>query len=186
MTGLDPWRSLGTQGGHIEIAEYNSAWPRAFQREAELVLKACQPRIIYVHHIGSTAVPGLAAKPVLDILPVALSPVECSKAVPDMAKLGYRCRGENGIDGRFYFDKIVDGRTVVHAHMFPVDHPDVRRHLVFRDYLRSHPDVARDYKNLKCRLAVKNRDDRQAYTEAKAEFIGGVIEAVGKGMVSDP
>ena len=134
-----------------------------------------------MHHIGSTAVPGLAAKPVLDIVPVASSPVECSEAMPVMAKLGYRYRGENGIDGRFYFDKIVDGRTVVHAHMFPVDHPDVRRHLVFRDYLRSHSDVACDYEDLKRRLASKYRDDRQAYTEAKAEFIGGVIEAARQG-----
>ena len=91
-----------------------------------------------------------------------------------MTGLGYRYRGENGIPGRFYFDKIVDGRTAVHAHMFPAAHPEVRKHLAFRDYLRTHPDAARNYELLKQRLASKYRDDRLAYTEAKAEFINRI------------
>ena len=177
MTGSYDWRSLGTQGGHVEITEYNPEWPRVFEREAAAILKACRPWITNVHHIGSTSVPGLAAKPVLDIVPVAVTPAECAKAVPEMKNLGYRYRGENGIPGRFYFDRLVDGRTVVHAHMLPVGHLQVRQHLVFRDYLRTHPDAARDYEQLKRTLASKYRDDRPAYTQAKAEFTSGIIEA---------
>ena len=177
MTGTDGWRSLGTQGGHVEIAEYDPEWPRVFGREAAAILEACQPWITVVHHVGSTAVPGLAAKPILDITPIAANSVECAKAVSGMTKLGYRYRGETGIPGRFYFDGIVDGRTVVHAHMLPVGHPQVRQHLVFRDYLRTHPDAARDYEQLKWTLASKYRDDRPAYTQAKAEFTNGIIEA---------
>ena len=186
MTDSDIWRSLGTQGGHVEIAEYNPAWPGVFELEAAAILEACQPWITEVHHVGSTAVPGLAAKPILDIAPIAANPVECAKAVPGMTKLDYRYRGENGIAGRFYFDRIVDGRTVVHAHMFPVGHPDVRKHLMFRDYLRTHPDAARDYEQLKQTLASNYRDDRRAYTEAKAGFTNAIIAPADAGPITNP
>ena len=93
-----------------------------------------------------------------------------------MEPLGYRYRGENGIAERFYFDKIIAGRTVVHAHMFPVNHPDVSKHLMFRDYLKAHPDADHEYAQLKRELASKYRDDRRAYTDAKAEFISGITK----------
>ena len=175
-TGDDRWRSLGTDGGHVEIVEYDPEWPMVFEREAKAILEQCRPWITDVHHIGSTSVPGLAAKPVLDMMPVAVNPDEGAKAVSKMTALGYLYRGDNGIPGRFYFDRVVGGRTVAHVHMFPASHPDVRKHLVFRDHLRAHADVARDYERLKRTLASKYRDDRRAYTDAKAEFISGVIE----------
>ena len=120
--------------------------------------------------------PGLAAKPILDILPVAAGDAEALEAVSPMTALGYRYRGENGIAGRFYFDRVVEGRTVMHVHMFPAAHPEVRRHLVFRDHLRMNPDVAREYERLKMELAIRFRDDRRTYTDSKAAFITGVID----------
>ena len=167
MATGDHWRSLGTPGGHIEIAAYNPGWRRAFEAETAAILEACRPRVVEVHHVGSTAVPGLAAKPVLDMLPVAAGPAEALAAAPRMTALGYRYRGENGISGRFYFEKAVDGRTVAHVHMFPLGHPAIRTHLAFRDYLRAHPDAARDYERLKRDLAMKHRNDREAYTDAR-------------------
>ena len=177
MSATGHWHSLGTQGERIEIVEYNPEWPLAFEREAAAILKACHPWVIEVHHVGSTAVPGLAAKPVLDIMPVAAGPAEAFEAVSRMTALGYRCLGEYGIPGRLYFEKTVDGREVAHAHMFPVGHPAIRTHLAFRDYLRTHPDAARDYERLKRDLAAKHRNDREAYTDAKAAFIEGIIAA---------
>ena len=76
-----------------------------------------------------------------------------------------------------YRTMVVDGRTVAHVHMFPARHPDVRKHLVFRDHLRAHPDAAHDYERLKRTLASQYRDDRRTYTDAKAEFIDMIIEA---------
>ncbi|MDE2836901.1 MAG: GrpB family protein [Chloroflexota bacterium] len=177
MTGTDPWRSLGTPGGHVEIVEYNPDWPLAFEREAASILAACGPLVDEVHHVGSTAVPGLAAKPVLDIMPVAAGPAEAHAAVARMAMLGYRCLGENGISGRLYFEKDVNGRTVAHIHMFPAGHPAIRTHLAFRDYLRTHPEAARDYERLKRDLAARHRNYREAYTDAKAAFIESIIAA---------
>lgn len=186
MADNDIWLSLGTQGAHVEVVEYNPEWPRVFEREAALIMKACGPRITKVHHVGGTSVPGLAAKPVLDIVSVADHPSECAESVSGMTGLGYRYRGENGIPGRFYFDKIVDGRTVVHAHMFPAGHPDVRKHMAFRDYLRTHPDAAREYELLKRKFAAEYRNDRRAYTEAKAEFTSRILAAAGTDIVANP
>lgn len=177
MTDTDPWQSLGTQGGHIEIVEYSPDWPRIFEREAAAILAACRPRVTEVHHVGSTSVPGLAAKPVLDMMPIVAGPAEGHKAVSGMTSLGYCYRGEDGIPGRFYYDMIVDGRTVAHVHMLPAGHPDARKHLVFRDHLRTHPGAARDYERLKRELASRYRDDRRTYTDSKADFISGIIDA---------
>ncbi len=176
MSATGHWHSLGTQGGRIEIVGYNPDWPPVFEREAATIREACGPRVVEVHHVGSTSVPGLAAKPVLDIMPVAASPSDALAAVPRMTALGYRCLGENGIPGRLYFEKDVDDRDVAHVHMFPAGHPAIRMHLAFRDYLRTHPAAARDYERLKRTLAAKHRNDREAYTDAKAAFIEGIIE----------
>ncbi len=174
---MNTWHSLGTLGEHIEVVEYSAEWPRVFAREAAAILAKCRPLITDVHHIGSTSVPGLAAKPILDILPVAAGTAEALEAVSPMTALGYRYRGENGIAGRFYFDRVVEGRTVMHVHVFPAGHPEVRRHLVFRDHLRMNPDVAREYERMKRELAARYGDDRQTYTDSKAAFITGVIDA---------
>ena len=175
METVEGWRSLGTPSGRVEIARYSTNWPLVFEREADAILEDCRPWVAAVHHIGSTSVPGLAAKPVLDVMPVAAGPTEALDAASRMEALGYRFRGENGISGRLYFEKDVDCRTVAHAHMFPSGHPGIRTHLLFRDYLRTHPDAARDYEQLKRELAAKHRDDREAYTDAKAAFIEGII-----------
>ena len=162
---------------HVEIVDYRADWPLVFEREAAAILKACKPWVTEVHHIGSTAVPGLAAKPVLDMMPIVAGAKEGTEAVSGMEELGYLYRGEHGIPGRFYLSRVVDGRTVAHVHMLPAGHTDAGKLLVFRDYLRSHPDAARDYERLKGRLASKFRNDGQAYTESKADFICGTIAA---------
>ena len=175
MSDAGLWRSLGTPGGRIEIVDYLADWPLVFEREAAAILEACERWVTEVHHIGSTSVPGLASKPVLDMMPVAAGAAEGLEAVARMERLGYRYRGENGIAGRFYFDRVVDGRTVAHVHMLPAGHTDIGNHLAFRDYLRSHPEAALDYERLKRKLASKFRDDSQAYTDSKAEFIRRTI-----------
>ena len=173
----DLWSTLGTYGAHIEIVEYCAEWPRIFQLERAAILEMCSPWVIDVHHVGSTAVPGLPSKPILDILPVAGSPAAAERAVEPMTTLGYLYRGENGIPGRSYFDRLVDGRTVVHNHMFPEDHPDVSKMVGFRDYLRMHAEAALEYARLKQELASRYRNDRVAYTDSKEDFINRIVGA---------
>ena len=165
------WSPLGSDGGHVEIVEYHPEWAEIFECERASILESCSPWEMEVHHVGSTSVPGLAAKPILYILPMVAIPDDGDNTVEPMTTLGYRYRGENGLPGRFYFDKIVDGRTIVHAHMYRQDHSDVRKLVAFRDRLRSHMETASEYERLKRELASKHRDDRVAYTDAKGAFI---------------
>ncbi len=171
MDNTNLWSSLGSDGGHVEIVEYRPEWPAIFERERAVILDRYGPWVMDVHHVGSTSVPGLAAKPILDIMPVVANPNDGENAVGPMTTLGYRYSGENGLPGRFYFDKIVDGRTVVQAHMYPQDHSDVRKLVAFRDHLRTHQQATCDYERLKWELASKHREDRVAYTDAKGAFV---------------
>ena len=171
MGSSNSWGLLGADGGHVEIVEYRPEWAEIFEREREAILDKCSPWVMEVHHVGSTSVPGLAAKPILDIMPVVANPVDGENAVEPMTRLGYRYRGDNGLPGRFYFDKVVDGRTVMHCHMYPQDHSDVRKLVAFRDRLRTDRETASEYERLKRVLASKYRDDREAYTDGKGAFI---------------
>jgi len=176
MSGVDRWRCLGTPGGHIEVVPWQSAWPALFEEEAARIRAACGDAVVAVEHIGSTSVPGLAAKPILDIMPGLARTEDGHRTVEPMKSLGYEYFGEHGIPGRFYFDRKAGGATVVHVHMFELNSPDWRRHIVFRDALRADPSIAADYQKLKLDLAVRFRNDRKAYTDAKTEFISSVVE----------
>ena len=171
MVSSNFWSSLGTHGGHVEIVDYSPEWAEIFERERAAILETCSTWVMKVHHFGSTSVPGLAAKPILDIMPVVARPDDGENAVEPMTTIGYRYRGDNGLPGRFYFDKIVGGRTVVHCHMYPQDHSDVRKLVAFRDQLRANPETSIAYERLKRNLALKYRDDRESYTDGKGAFI---------------
>ena len=165
------WTPLGTDDGHVEIVAYSPQWAGIFESERTAILERCRPWVMEVHHVGSTSVPGLAAKPILDIMPVVANPNDGESAIGPMTTLGYRYRGEHELPGRFYFDKIVSGRTVMHCHMYPQDHSDVRKLVAFRDRLRTRRKTTFEYERLKRELASKHRDDRVAYTDGKGEFI---------------
>ena len=171
------WDPLGTDGGHVEIVEYRPEWAEIFERERTAIIERCRPWSMEVHHVGSTSVPGLAAKPILDIMLVVANASDGENAVEPMIALGYRYRGENELPGRFYFDKVVDGRTVVHCHMYPQDHSDVRKLVAFRDQLRTQRETACEYERLKRELASKYKDDREAYTDGKGAFISKTTTA---------
>ena len=174
MGSSNSWGLLGTDGGHVEIVEYRPEWAEIFERERAAIIERCRPWVMEVHHVGSTSVPRLAGKPILDIMPVVAKPDDGENAVAPMTTLGYRYRGENELPGRFYFDKIVDGRTVVHCHMYPQDHSDVRKLVAFRDRLRTQRETACEYERLKRELASRYRDDREAYTDGKGAFVNEI------------
>ena len=177
MGSPNSWGLLGTEKGHVEIVEYRPEWAEIFERERAAILETCGPWVMEVHHVGSTSVPGLAAKPILDIMPVVANPEDGESAVEPMTALGYRYREENELPGRFYFDKIVGGLTVVHCHMYQQDHSDVRKLVAFRDQLRTDKETAIAYERLKRDLAWKYRDNRVAYTDSKEAFVTSITAA---------
>ena len=155
----------------IEVVPYNQDWPRLFCIEAEQIAAALAGEMTAIHHIGSTAIPGIKAKPILDFL-VEVRSIEAVGAFDEqMVALGYVPRGENGIPGRRYFTKDTGQVRSHHVHVYQAGHPEIERHLDLRDYLRAHPQEAEAYSRLKEDLAEKFRHDSLGYTEGKTDFI---------------
>lgn len=154
----------------IEVVPYNPKWKEEYLKEAEKIRNIMKEDIIKIHHIGSTSIPGMSAKPVIDILVEVVDINNVDNYNIDMEKLGYIAKGEYGIEGRRFFMKGLYNRTH-HVHIFQWDSSEVRRHLNFRDYMISHPEDAKLYAELKKELAVKFRYDIEGYCNGKDNFI---------------
>jgi GrpB-like predicted nucleotidyltransferase (UPF0157 family) len=165
----------------VVVTPYNSDWPTAFTRESEALSRVFTDSLLAIHHIGSTSVPGLAAKPIIDILVVVKETRTIDGFSAGMERLGYRVRGEcldaeiPGTPGRFYFSKDTDGVRTSQVHVCAAGHSEIGDKLAFRDYLRVHPDRANAYANLKHHLATRHRDDVLGYMRGKDEFVKSVL-----------
>ena len=161
----------------VVVAAYDPSWPEVFAGEAQAIRQALGNTLVAIEHVGSTAIPGLAAKPVIDTLAAVTSLAAGTTAVPALEALGYDCRGENGIPGRLFFRKgLVEFKRTHHLHLVESGHEQWTSMLAFRDYLRSHPGDAQRYEALKRALSVKYRDNRRAYTNGKAGFVQAILE----------
>ena len=162
--------------GTVTIVEYDPDWPSRFQELSIPVKNALGDLIVAIEHVGSTAVPGLAAKPIIDMDVVIPSLSDLPVAIARLAVLGYTHRGDLGIRGREAFQAHAS-KPKHHLYVCPKDGDELRRHRSFRDYLRAHPDGARSYEALKREAARRFPDDRIAYNEAKSHFVGEVLRA---------
>jgi GrpB-like predicted nucleotidyltransferase (UPF0157 family) len=156
-------------GRSVHVTEYDPTWPEQFRQLARRASDALGEIVLGIEHVGSTSVPGLAAKPVID-LDVVVRREDVARAVERLAVIGYVHRGEMGVPGREAF-RPPPGEPKHHLYVCVPDSPGLRDHLRFRDHLRAHPDAAREYAALKRRLADLHRDDRDAYQEAKSAFV---------------
>ena len=152
----------------VVVLGYDSRWPSLFEQESRSVAGALGEAVVAVEHIGSTAVPGLAAKPVVDMLAGLRTLALPASAVDAMDELGYEFLGENGIPGRLFFRKGRPRTHHVHAVLVGSDLWD--RHLAFRDYLRAHGDEADDYADFKRRLVHDVDGDRDRYVDGKEAY----------------
>lgn len=156
---------------HIIVTEYNPAWLQMFEQEAVAIKQILGENCIAIYHIGSTSVPGLAAKPIIDIMPVVKSLTNVDKVSKQFESIGYEYMGQFGIAGRRYLRKGGDERTH-QIHIFAQgDNLNINRHLAFRDYLRTHEDVRNAYAELKIRLAQKYPYDIDGYCDGKENFV---------------
>ncbi|USK36825.1 GrpB family protein [Cytobacillus firmus] len=154
----------------VTVTCYNPDWKFKFQSESELIKTIFQEEILAIHHIGSTSVPGLAAKPVIDILPVVIDIERVDRFNTEMISLGYEPRGENGLPGRRYFQKGGNLRTH-HVHIYEKGSPEITRHLAFRDYLRANGEDAKQYGTLKLELAKQFPFDIDSYIKGKEAIV---------------
>ena len=160
-------------GHRLSVVPYDPAWPRLYEEEAARVSTALGEDVAEIEHIGSTAVPGLAAKPVIDIS-VGLRTLALGAArVEAMGRIGYEYKGEFGIPGRLFFRKGGANRTH-HVHAVEWDGEHWHRHRSFREYLRAHPAEARRYAEHKLAVAAEasGSDD---YWERKQPFVDALF-----------
>lgn len=158
----------------VYVVEYDASWPATFGSIREQIDQALQDVAIAIEHVGSTSVPGLAAKPVIDMC-IVVRRDDVPKAIELLATLGYVHVGNQGIVDREAF-KHSSNKPARHLYVTPDDSAELHRQILFRDYLRANPEVAKQYGELKKKTAEQYRNDRVAYTDAKTGFIVDVIQ----------
>ena len=154
----------------VEVVPYNHQWPQMFEDEASKIKTIMNEIMVEIDHIGSTSIPGMSAKPVIDILVEVNSIEKVDSYNQEMMDLGYDPKGENGIPNRRYFSKGGDNRTH-HVHIFQSGNPEIARHLQFRDYLTAHPEDANLYSELKQSLAKQYPADIEQYILGKDKLV---------------
>ena len=166
----------------IIIKEYDPKWQSLFDAESAVLMDAIGHYVADIQHIGSTAVPGLAAKPVIDILVGLrrlLDAQDCILPIEGM-EYEYVPEFEDEFPERRYFRKTTNGKRTHQIHMVEIGTDFWKRHLAFRDHLRDHPDTANEYGELKKELAKQFENDRKGYTNAKSNFIESVLAIYAK------
>lgn len=154
-----------------EILPYDLNWPQQFIEHAKILKSIFADKAISIEHIGSTAVPGLAGKPTIDVLVLVENISVADELKKQVEIAGYHALGEYVTEGARLFVKESDNTRYCNIHIFQKDHPHVREMLHLRDYLRTHPEVVSEYSNLKINLAIKYPNDYGEYRKYKDEWM---------------
>jgi GrpB-like predicted nucleotidyltransferase (UPF0157 family) len=158
----------------VIIEDYNPLWPERFALLRTRIGAALGSLAVAIEHVGSTAVPGLAAKPIIDMDILLQSRADLPLVIIRLASLGYEHRGDLGVSGREAF-RTPPTDFPHHLYVCPPHSPEFQRHIAFRNHLRTHADDARAYGDLKRKLASQFRDDREAYNQAKTDFVTEIL-----------
>jgi GrpB-like predicted nucleotidyltransferase (UPF0157 family) len=157
----------------VVIFDYDPSWPEFFASLAHSVSEALGPVLVRIEHVGSTAVPGLPAKPIID-LDVVVQPADVAEAIHRLSGLGYVHRGDLGVAGREAFTPPA-GTPAHHLYVCPVGSTALAEHLRFRDALRTDAGLAAEYGKIKQQLAARFGSDREGYNNAKTAFVRTVL-----------
>lgn len=159
-------------GGPVVLLDYDPEWARMYEREASFIRSALEEKALVLEHIGSTAVPGLSAKPCIDILLGVEDSADEGSYIPELDAAGFvlRMRHPDWNEHRV----LKSERINVNLHVWSVGHSEIRRHIAFRDWLRSHPDDRNAYNDAKLQIATGNFDTMPDYAEAKNEIIATI------------
>lgn len=157
----------------VDLQPHSPAWAESVVREIQRIAPAFGENLVDIHHVGSTAIKDISAKPILDLIPVVRHLSELDRQQSALEKLGFEWWGEYGLPGRRYCtlaDPVTSLRKV-QLHCFEVGSAEIERHLAFRDYLNSHPLVAKTYDQLKARCRDLHPLDSHAYSDCKSDWI---------------
>ncbi len=162
----------------VQVVEYNPEWQETFERIRSYVWPVVADIALTVEHVGSTSVPGLKAKPVIDVCIVVASRKEVLPCIERLGTIGYVHQGTLGVPDRDAFRR-PDDLPRHHLYLSPRDSLSLKNHLGFRDYLRSHPEAAREYGELKASLAIRFPEDIDSYIVGKSAFVLGILGEIG-------
>lgn len=169
--------TVGLKRGLLELVPYDLGWEDFFNNEKNKIREAVGQFILTIEHVGSTSLKDMCTKPIIDIA-IGLEKYDDGfKCVEGLSKIGYLYSGEQGVPGRHYFRTDSD-IVKCHIHMYDISNKEYRNHILFRDYLRSHKEDAKEYASLKNDLIKQFGNNREKYTEAKAEFINNILKKV--------
>jgi len=156
----------------VRIVHYHQKWPSIAIAEMKLIHSVLSDNLLCIEHIGSTAVPGLAAKPIIDLMPIVANLEKLDQEIRELEAHGYQIHGESGIPGRRFCTKLnVKGERIFHVHFFDEKSDHIIRHLAFRDYLRAHTTVAKEYEQEKLRAATLQPANSIEYNSAKSGWV---------------
>lgn len=167
----------------VVIVDYNPRWPLLYEQEMKLIHRVLGSRIKAIEHIGSTAIPNLGGKNIIDIMVGVSNVDEANECLLPLESIGYKVVTPQGDNAEWYYCLGKDQQAGYHLHLVKFSSEHWNRHLLFRDFLRKNPQVSKEYYNLKKELAAKYGTDRLGYTEAKTMFIESTI-ARGKLIAS--
>lgn len=165
-------------GSNIAVVQYDPSWVHLFEKLRDFVFPVLSDFVITIEHVGSTSVPGLAAKPIVDMDVVVSTQADVQIAIQRLSTLGYVHEGDLGTVGLHAFIP-PDDVPWHHLYVCTVENPEYKRHILFRDYLRSHLEDSKKYGDLKLEHAQKFQNDRAAYTNSKSEFVKEVLNRAG-------
>jgi GrpB-like predicted nucleotidyltransferase (UPF0157 family) len=162
---------LSAERQRVELVDPSPGWaPKALAESARLAA-AIGETLVVIHHIGSTSIPGIKAKPTIDLLPLVRDLSALDAREQAVTALGYEWMGEFGLPGRRFLRLDRDGKRAFNVHCYEQSSSEVTRHLAFRDYLRAHPAIGREYEAEKIRAAKLQPNDVLAYNDAKNDWI---------------
>ncbi|MCA0987135.1 GrpB family protein [Guptibacillus algicola] len=160
----------------VHLVEYDVTWKKTFEEEKQSILHAVQEKVVAIEHIGSTSIEGLSAKPIIDIAVGVHHLDEVDSMKEPLERAGYEYIHKPELEDRRFFRKGGWGNGKTHVHVCEYGGSQWKEKLAFRDYLRAHPALAKEYEELKQTLASRYKDDRPTYTSEKEPFIKKVLE----------
>lgn len=167
---------IGLKRGVVKLKNHNKEWKTVYEKESKKISSLISDFLIDIQHIGSTAIPDTVAKPIIDIAVAIDDLSKVETIVTLLEEGGYEYRGEGGIPDRHLFVKGGEESRTHHIHVMVNNSYEWKKHILFRDYLRKHPSEAKQYSDLKKKLAIEFEFNREKYTDGKEEFILGIIE----------
>jgi GrpB-like predicted nucleotidyltransferase (UPF0157 family) len=166
---------IGLRRGTVQLKEHNPIWIKLFEKEKQMLLEHFPNQILEVSHGGSTVIPTIPAKPIIDIFAIVPSLKKAENIRKMLESLGYHYRGNEGIPERILYAKGEEENRTHHLHLVERESDEWETHLLLKNYYLRHPEVAQEYATLKRILAEKYPNDRESYTEGKQKFVKSVI-----------